>query len=287
MARRILAALMAAILLLLCVCRAEEEEIYPTCEFDLDAYGGMLNVAYGDGSADETGGWGFSTDLTEEGMTIGDILKDFDIASIEVVNEGEVFEGWLVFDVEVTEDEDGFSEYSYSLKSEAPVTTEELLALPAQEGYTAYAAKWESMSAGEYYQYEDSGYEETIRIPSVTLYSGEGVLLMDGEEEDYESGLNVASVEPGQTVGEALELDRLLSVSCDGAEFAGWTVYDVAWMETIEGMPEDESLPHFEVFNGWYCVLYDYIVIGEGMSTEEIGELVCGEGDLLIWAGWK
>lgn len=287
MIKRILAALLAAILLTACTCWAEEE-IYPWCDFELDAYGGTMILTYTDGTREETDAWGFGSDITEDGMTIGDLLNHFEVADVEILSDTDAFEGWLVFDYAVTGvDEFGWEEYDHILRSEVPITTEELMAAPAQEGYTIFTAKWAGIPAGEYYAQAAEEDYETIHMPSATLYAGEGVFLMDGEEEDYESALNVATIEPGQTVHEALELDKLLDVRCEGREFAGWTVYDVAWMETIEGMPEEEGLPCFEVFDGWYCVLWDYSVIGENMSTGEMGELICGEGDLLIWANWK
>lgn len=286
MTKRILAALMAAILLLSCACWAEEEEIYPACDFDLDAYGGTLNVVYSDGSIEETGGWGFSTDITEEGMTIGSMLNNFDIAEVEILGEDDVFEGWLVFDVEETEDEDGFSVYSYLLRGEEPITTEELLALPAQEGYVIFAAKWESIPAEEYFQDSEEDYEE-IYFQSITLAANQGGILMHSEDEDFEIGMDVGTCEPGQRVDEVLELDRILAVTREGYEFAGWTVYSVGWMESLEEAPEDEDAIFYELYEDWYCVLGDAELIGEGMSTEEMGALVCGETDLFIAAGWK
>lgn len=285
MTKRIPAALLAALLLAACAAAAEEE-IYPYCDFELNAYGGTMIFTYADGSREESEAWGFGADITREGMTYGDMLNGFDIVGVEILEEGDTFEGWLAFDYAITSvDEFGWEEYGYIRRSEAPVTTEELLTAPAQDGYTVFAAKWAGIPAGEYFAQEEE--YETIHIPSVTLYAGEGLFLMQGEEEKYESALNVATIEPDQNVHEALQLDKLISVSCEGREFAGWTVYDVAWMETIEGMPDTDGQPCFEVFDGWYCVLWDYSVIGEGMTTEEVGELVCSEGDLLIWANWK
>lgn len=288
MNKRILAALLAAILMLACGCWAEEEIEYPWCDFELDAFGGMMNIRYADGTAEETGGWSFSTEINRDGMTLGDVLAGFDIAGIEIIAEDDVFEGWLAFRTEEIIDEEGdFCGYDYILTNDAPITTEELMARPAEEGYSAFAAKWASIPAEEYYAQDMEDDYEMIYMPSVTLYANGGMFLHDGEEEDYEYDISASTVEPGQSVAEVVELDKIISITREGYEFDGWTVYDVAWMETVEGMPETDGQPCFEVFTNWYCVLWDYSVIGENMSTDEIRNLECGDGDLFIMANWK
>lgn len=280
----VLAVMFALMLASLAFCIAEEEEIM--YEFDLDAYslaGGVLNCTYADGTVEETGSWCICT----ENATIGELLESWEIVSIEAVNENDdTFEGWIEFEIIITEDEDGFSEYSYIPVNTVPFTTEELMAKPMPEYYAVYAAKWAGVPAEEYYVEEESE-EVSIYMPAVTLYADGGTFLMHGEEEDYEGSLNVATMEPGQIVGEVMELDSILSVTCEGKEFAGWTVYEAGALENIEGLPEDEDALYFEVFEGWACVLLDYTVIGESMTTEEIGALVCGEKDLFIVANWE
>jgi len=270
------------------VCRAEETA--PMYEFDLDAYwmaGGMLRVTYEDGMEEETGCYSLCMDQTGAETTVGDILSDCGIAAVEPVCEGDVFEGWMIFELSITEDEDGFSDYTYISVSDELYTTEELMALPAADYYAVYAAKWESIPAEDYFA-EDAGEEIVIRIPAATLYANEGVMLLHGEEENYESSMHVAAMDAGQTLEDVLELNQLLSITRDGYTFAGWMVYEVAEMENMEGIPEDaEELPCFEVYDGWYCVLRDYRVISECMDTDELKTLVCGEQDLFICAIWE
>ena len=286
MMKRILAALIA--MLMLAGCAFGEEEIYPECEFEIDAYGGALNLTYSDGSTEETGGWGIYAEITKEGMTIGDVLADLDVSGIEASLEGEVFEGWLVFDVSTTTDEYGFDENSYTLASDAPISTEELLALPAPEEHAMYAAKWAGIPAEEYFSYEEEYMEvETIHMASATLFANGGSFLAHGEEEDYEYALSVASIEPGQLLGEALELENLLRISCEGRDFSGWTIYEVGSMEITEERTEEDGLPCFELGEDWYCTLHDASIISEDMDTLALGEFVCGESDLFVIATWE
>ena len=282
--KKLIASILAAVLLLAGACWAEEE-IYPTGEFDIDAYGDMLQITYADGGIEETGGWGFSVDITEEGMTIGDVLAGYDIASLGVVGSDDVFEGWLVFSTGTIIDEFGFEEDTYILESEAPITTEELLAAPVSENRMMYAAKWENIPAEDYFQYEEE--VETVYMAAATMFANGGSFLMHSEEEDYESTLNVATIEPGQLLGDALELDKLLRISREGCAFSGWTVYNVGWMEITEEMTEIDGAPCFEMGENWYCTLHDASLIGQDMDTLAIGELVCGENDLFICATWE
>lgn len=283
--KKLIATILAAVLLLACACWAEEE-IYPTGEFDIDAYNGILQITYADGGIEETGGWGFSVDITEKGMTIGDVLAGFDIASLDVVGADDVFEGWLAFSIDTIIDEFGFEEYVYVLANDAPISTEELLAAPVSENRMMYAAKWESMAAEEYFQVEEEE-EETIYMAAATMFANGGSFLMHSEDEDYETSLNVATFEPGQLLGDALELDSLLGVSREGYNFSGWTVYKVGWMEITEEMTGTDGAPCFELGEDWYCTLHESSVIGQDMDTLAIGELVCGESDLFICATWE
>ena len=70
--------------------------------------------------------------------------------------------------------------------------------------------------------------EKTISfVPGITLLPNGGTMLMDGGEEDYEAAFADATMELGQTFGEVLELDRIISLSKEGEVFAGWMLYDV------------------------------------------------------------
>lgn len=287
MKKCILSVLAVILLLTVSLFAAAEEEI-PTAEFELDAYcenGSMLKIFYGDGTEEETGCWSFCIDLENGQATIGDVLADHDISGIEPVCEGDEFEGWLTFEVTTITDEYDFDEYIYTLVSDTAITTEELMALPLPETYCVYAAKWASIPAEEYYQYSEE--TEYIVIPSATLYSDDGMFTFQGEDETYESTLSVATLEPGLTLGEILELDSIVSITKDGAEFAGWMVYEVAEMETIDGEIDAGGEPCFEIREDWFTVLHGATVIHECISTEELKQIPCGELDFFIVALWN
>ena len=276
-------ALMLSLCLLLAafpVCAEEAAEV----DLTLDGYGelgGMLSVidAY---ETFETGGYGF---IATPGQTIGEVLENSGIVSVEPVLEGDEFEGWMEVTVAVTVDEDGFEWQEYSLIPDAIYTTEELLALTIPEYSVMYVAKWASTPAEDYY----APYEaETIVMSSITLLTGEGVMVKNSEEGPYEAAMSVATVEPGQTFGEVLELDAIAAMNAEGKLFAGWTVYEynIDAMETSETCVEEEGVLCFEVFEDYHMVLREYTLCHELISTEELAEIVCEETDHVVIAGW-
>lgn len=290
MKKTMLIALTVLCLLFTCACQAEAPQTVDAeadltqVELTLDAYaeaGGMLSVtdSY---ETFETGGYAF---LAVPGQTVGDVLNESDILSLEPVLEGDVFEGWMEVAISVTVDEDGFEWQEFSLIPDAVYTAEELLALTVPEYSVMYVAKWAGIPAEDYY----APYEtETVFLPSVTLMAGEGVMQMNSEEGPYEFTMSAATVEPGLTFGEVLELDSLVSVTAEGKVFAGWTVYEYSaeTMETSEAPVDEEGVVCLEVFEGYYMVLREYTLCRERISTGELAALECGETDHVVIADW-
>lgn len=280
-------ALVLCLLMTAFVCRAEDENLM-CVDFDFEAgseFGGALILTFDDGSSEETGGYGFGWE-GEIGVvsTVGDVLARMGVLSIEPVLEGDEFEGWMVYEVVSVEDEDGFETSTYVKAEDALYSTEELFALPAPDYYAIYAAKWASVAEEEYFSAIE---EETIIMSSITMLSGEGVMLMDSEEEDYECVVHIVTVEEGQTFGEALTLEELLSVTLEGKEFTGWTVYDVQVMESTDTPVEEEGVMCYELFEGWYMVLREYSVCAELVSTQELAEMVCDVTDHVVIANFQ
>ena len=281
MKKNLLALLIALCLLFAAACLAEEEnQVDVTFEGYMEA-GGRLHVTRTD-EADELDGLGL---IGTVGQTIGEMLQHNDILSVEPVLEGDVFEGWMEVAVTVTIDEFGFEENKYSLVPDQCYTTEELMALTVPEHNVTYIAKWAGIPAEEYFAPHE---EETIVVPSITLLSGEGTLLFSGEEEQYEANWSVATVEPGQTFGEVLELDTMDVAAPEGKLFVGWTVYEynVETMETSETCVEEEGVLCFELFEDYHMVLREYTVCHELLSTEELSAVVCEASDHAVVATW-
>jgi len=274
------------ILMILCLlftvnCLAEGEN---QVDVTIDGYteaGGVLYITWTD-DAYETGGFGMGG---TPGQTIGQALQNSDVLSIEPMLEGDVFEGWMEVELITTVDEDGWDWTEYSLIPETVYTTEELLNIVVPDHNVMYVAKWAGIPAEEYYAPYS---EETVALPSITLICGEGNMLVTGEEEQYEANWSVATVEPGQAFGEALELDTREIIAPDGKMFTGWTVLDYATaaMEISETPVEKEGVLCFELFEDYHVVLHDYYACAEMLTTEELAEYACEGLDHMVVAVW-
>ena len=255
-----------AVITILCLAE-EENQVDVSFESYMEA-GSVLYVTWTD-DAYETGSLGIGG---TPGQTIGEALKNNDVISMEPMLEGDVFEGWMEVAVTVTIDEFGFEENEYSLIPDQCYTTEELMALTVPEHNVTYVAKWAGIPAEEYFTpYE----EETIVMPSITLLSGEG-------------NWSVATIEPGQTFGEVLELKAMDVVAPEGKMFAGWTVYEynVESMETSESHVEEEGVLCFELFEDYHMILREYAACAELLSTEELAEYACAASDHVAVVVW-
>ncbi|MBE5781790.1 MAG: DUF1311 domain-containing protein [Clostridiales bacterium] len=280
MKKKLLALLTALCLLFAAACLAEDDvQVDVTLEGYMEA-GGRLYVTWTD-EAYETDGLGL---IGTVGQTIGEMLQHNDILSVEPMLEGDVFEGWMEVAETVVADEFGFEDEVYSLITDRCYTTEELMALPVPEYNVTYMAKWAGIPAEAYF----APYEETVVFPSITLLSGDGTILINGEEEQSEIAWRVVTPEPGQTFGEVLELDKIAAVTAEGKLFAGWTVYeyDVETMEVSETCVEEEGVLCFELFEEYHMVLREYTVCHELISTEELSAVVCEETDHVVVATW-
>lgn len=268
MKKNLLALLTALCLIFAAACLAEEEVQVDVSFEGYSNASGKLYVTWTD-KADELDGLGL---IGTVGQTIGEMLQNNGVLSVEPVLEGDVFEGWMEVAVTVTIDEFGFEENEYSLIPDQCYTTEELMALTVPEHNVTYVAKWAGIPAEEYFApYE----EETIVMPSITLLSGEG-------------NWSVATVEPGQTFGEVLELKAMDVVAPEGKMFAGWTVYEynVESMETSESHVEEEGVLCFELFEDYHMILREYAACAELLSTEELAEYACAASDHVAVVVW-
>ena len=122
----------------------------------------------------------------------------------------------------------------------------------------------------------------------ITLLCGEGAMLVNGEEGQYETSRSIATVEPGQTFGEVLELDTVAAITAEGKVFAGWTVYEynAESMEISETCVDEEGVLCFELFENYHMVLREYTLCHERLSTEEMAAIVCEESNHVVIAGW-
>ena len=246
----------------------------------------------------ETGSWDLPA---KEGDRIGDVLAEQEITDLGVSLDGDELEGWMVFELIITPDEDGFDDYSYELRSGDTIySTEELMELTIPAYHACYVAKWASIAIEDYFAEEDYMFDADTTTGSFTLNAGDGAVmtfLPTGASEGYESQTYTYWAEDGKTLNDLVateEWDALSLVEKDGASFTGWTVYEgsgITWSseasteENVTSLPYVMNDPSYEGFE--YILITDCSVYQENMSTEELCALENYSMDYYAVANWE
>lgn len=110
----------------------------------------MLLVTQSDGEGgtyvEETGSYGFAGSA---GMTIGQLMEEWDIVSFEAACEGQEFLGWVAHEQVVEEDESGFEEYNTVKLYDGKVfTTEEVQTMELPAGNITFYTVWDLTCGG-------------------------------------------------------------------------------------------------------------------------------------------
>ncbi|MBE5972313.1 MAG: hypothetical protein E7246_07345 [Lachnoclostridium sp.] len=239
---------------------------------------------------DETGG----TDVEQmmsigcssyPGKTLKESMKEFGILDIDVVTDGETFEGWMEYKDIMAMHEDGF-EYltSYEKVSDNLYTTEEILSIVLDQ-HTTFVAKWESISYEEYalyYEYTEEGLDLDL---DVTVYSNGGLMNYG----DHTSDLAVATIESGFSLETFLgDSAEIKSVEKEGYTFNGWCVYASEEIIYTAGLDEAVEAGSFCVSleEYGYAAMNDFIVVNEFATTEELYDIICDGKSYLAVANW-
>lgn len=261
----------------------EETELFMTLDANGMA-GGMLSVTQAGEEGIESVSWDF---FIIEGETVGSILEEQEITAVDVVLEGDNFEGWIEYKINIVTDADGVDTYTYEkVSGDTYYTTEELMDMPAPDYNVLYVAKWENVSLDEYYMtYEmvDDGLDLYL-----TVYANGGV-IWNGGDDGYESELGAFPIESDMTLGVMMGDEYpITSVEKEGYSFAGWEIYTGETVEWIEEEATDlaETDICLDVGSYGYAKISNYSV-KEDVSTEELYEIVCAGTDYIAIAVWE
>lgn len=261
----------------------EETELFMTLDANGMA-GGMLSVTQAGEEGIESVSWDF---FIIEGETVGSILEEQEITAVDVVLEGDNFEGWIEYKINIVTDADGVDTYTYEkVSGDTYYTTEELMDMPAPDYNVLYVAKWENVSLDEYYMtYEmvDDGLDLYL-----TVYANGGV-IWNGGDDGYESELGAFPIESDMTLGVMMGDEYpITSVEKEGYSFAGWEIYTGETVEWIEEEATDlaETDICLDVGSYGYAKISNYSV-KEDVSTEELYKIVCAGTDYIAIAVWE
>ena len=266
----------------------------------LDAYGmsgGFLSLTVAGEEGVESVAYSFDGQL---GETVQSMLERNEITAVNAYLEGDVLEGWMVFEAIPTEDADGFVEYIYELRSGDTIySTEELLALTIPEyAEVYYVAKWSNIPVEMYFADEDYMFDADTTTGAVVMSANGGTMLFeqtDGNQID--SPTYTYWLSEGDTLQTKMaeeSWDTFIAAEKEGAVFSGWTVYkgtSIAWSSEPEGEDDLEGTVYFEYDNRYegfeYLAVENCELYSEHLSTEELITIVNDSVCYYAIANWE
>lgn len=272
------------------------EPVYMT----FDGYGmvmGMLSYMEDDGENGTFESETVSIDFEGvPGQKIREVWKNAGYSDMYPYCDGEVFEGWMEYKTNRETGEDGFDIFYYErISGDTLITTEELMELTVPDYDVMYVVKWESIFMEEYDEFyaSTSGEQDFVETQDIyLLLNADGGMMTFDAEEPYETDIYLYYLQEGKTVRESMEEggnDPFGEVKKDGAEFAGWTIYEGDFADWPDNEPEDlaEGAQFFSAGGYMNLVLDNCEIYGEAVSTEELREILCEGRTFYAVANWK
>ena len=294
--KKILVCILAVIALLVSGCGKQEPavvETEPDREIDiwLDAYMGVISVLEKDMDGNQVPcEYGAMSVLGAAGEPIANAFTSSGFSDITPVLEGDTFEGWMECRYD---DELG----SYVIVSQTLYSTQELMAMPVPEAPVEYFAKWASIPMEEYFVSDIDDAIEDASTSGVFAFTANGGIMRFHryDNEEYESDTYGYGLDYGQALNDIMGTeyaDALISISKEGAEFTGWTLYMADDIFFGTEIPEEEDiLVLFYMENDYYGVLYALLrnatLVGENMPTEQLCGMTCYGENYLAVASWS
>lgn len=253
-------------------------------------HGGMLSMIW-DGEQTETGAMDF---IVVEGQTVKEALENAGIKELSAFNEYDTFEGWLVFDVEITPGDDGFDIFTYTLTSETVYTTEELMNLTIPATQVTYVAKWAGLETSAYFVEEDYMFDETT-TGSFILHTNEGALYYTSSSDNgvYDCESYTYWMEDGLTLNDLSqtgEWDTFNRVENESKTFVGWKVYEgteVTWSSDNYVTTTQTAFEYMDYEGFEYLVITDCVQLEGYKTTEEIMEIINNSKVYYALAVWE
>lgn len=272
------------------------ESVYMT----FDGYGmimGMLSYMEDDGENGTFESETVSIDFEGvPGQKISEVWGNAGYSNMYPYCDGEVFEGWMEYRTNRETGKDGFDIFNYErISGDSLITTEELMELEVPDYDVMYVVKWESISMEEYDEFYESisGEQEFVETQDIyLLLNADGGMMTFEADEPYETDIYLYYLQEGMTLQESMKgngNDPVGDISKDGAEFAGWTVYE----GDISDWPDEEpeNLPDGSQFfsaGGYMNIVLDNCEIyAEAVEMDELRSILCEGRSYYAVANWK
>lgn len=277
----------------------ENAEDFVEREIDvwLNAYdekGGMFSIKDSSGiDGADVYDLGFLGILAAEGETIESAMNACGYSDLEPIPGDFTFEGWLEYIETPTTGEDSFGSSNYELLTDVMYTTEELLALTVPDHAVYYVAKWAEVPAEKYFHSEV--WENSDSSGAFAFSSNGGEMTFFAFDEEFTSYTYTYWMDDGQALNDIMGTEygaALIGIEKDGAEFAGWTLYESDAIFWNDEATEEDGITSFlfdpEDVDAPYILLRNAEVIRELASTEELCGISIEDGKCYYAeANWK
>ena len=270
----------------------ESKEIFVT----LDGYIASINYTEKNESGTSTEYCTSSITMSgHPGQTVSAVLKSASMDDFKLVCEDDVFEGWIVYNEQVTVDSDGFEMITFERAQDELLSDKQMRSYKPGENNVTFVAKWQGVPDEEYCDmYENSGDSFDDDDPYsgyyLSLISNGGVIYM-GESEPYDDiALGGYALLTDETLNAAID-DKIVKVEKDGATFDGWKIYTANDYDIVYEEPKNLAANEICIYLGneiyGYQVLKDYELYGENITTEEMINIQCEDVHYFVIASWK
>lgn len=276
---------------------AWESDVTTSGSFSLRSGGGQMLFL-------ETSGYAYSvpsyTYWLEEDATLGETMgTEYGASLLALDNYDAMFSGWTLYEADSV------------FWNEEPVEEEGITCFPIDErdpsaGYDVLVnavLSGEDISTDQLYNMScaDTNYYaiatwagDTTEYRRFDLRGNGGwLVLQDEQNAEYGSPTYTYHLEEGGSLSETMGVNghALTGMDKDGAEFAGWTLYEVSTVFWRENPVEAKGILCFAVDEedlvAGFDVLVDPVLYGENVSTEELCHLSCSGTSYYAIANWK
>ena len=262
----------------------------------LDAYIASISYTEKDESGTSTEYYTSSITMSgHPGQTVSAVLDKTSLSDFKLVCEDDVFEGWIVYNEQVTVDSDGFEMVTFERAQDELLSDKQMRSYKLGENNVTFVAKWKGIPNDEYVDmYEGTGDDFEDDDPYsgyyLSLIANGGVIYM-GESEPYDDiALGGYALLTDETLNAAID-DKIVKVEKDRATFDGWKIYTANDYDIVYEEPKNLAANEICIYLGseiyGYQVLKDYELYGENLTTEEMINIQCEDVHYFVIASWK
>lgn len=276
---------------------AWESGVTTSGSFSLRSGGGQMLFQEADGAAYSVSSY---TYWLEEDATLGETMgTEYGASLLALDNYGAMFSGWTLYEADSTfwneepVEEDGITCFliderdpsaGYDVLVNAvlcgeDISTDQLYNMSCADTNYYAIATWDG-DATEYHRFDLRG-------------NGGQLVLLDDQNAEYGSSTYTYRLEEGGALSETMGVNGhvLIGMDKDGAEFTGWTLYQVSTVFWREDLVETDGVLCFAVDKedlvAGFDVLVDPVLCGENISTEELCHISCFDTGYYAIANWK